>query len=296
MPRNAVYNYFMLSRPLNSTLAGFAVAIGALASLSHPLTDIQLWYIVLGCITSGFISAFGYVINDVFDVEIDRINMPHRPIPSGSVSLQGAKLFCAFLAGVGAIFAVLIDLVAIFLAFMGIVLLYLYAAYFKRSGFPGNLIVASLATIPFLFGGFVTESFPTLLIPASFSFLINLSRELIKDIEDVHGDKLEDVQSVALKYGIRPARNISYIFLASLLVIIPIPIFFGIYKSIPFMIAVVIIFGALIYTVKLTFKPTEDEIIAGTTSAKRILKTCMTIGVIGFLSEGILNLIHFTFG
>jgi len=295
MLRNAAYNYFMLSRPLNSTLAGFAVAIGALASLSHPLTVIQLWFIILGCITSGFISAFGYVINDVFDIEIDRINMPHRPIPSGVVSLQGAKLFCVFLAVLGAMFAILIDLVAIFLALMGIILLYLYAAYFKRSGFPGNLIVASLATIPFLFGGFVTESFPTLLIPASFSFLINLSRELIKDIEDVHGDQLENVQSVALKYGIRPARNMAYIFLLSLLVIIPIPVFLGVYKSIPFMIAVVIIYGTLIYTMKLTFKPTEEEIIAGTTATKRILKTCMTIGVIGFLSEGVLNLIHYTF-
>jgi hypothetical protein len=88
----------------------------------------------------------------------------------------------------------------------------------------------------------------------------------------------------------------AYVILALLLVIIPIPILFGIYKSIPFMIAVVVICGALIYTVKLTFKPTEEEIITGTTATKRILKTCMSIGVIGFLSEGVLNLIHFMIG
>lgn len=303
MSQNKFYNYFMLSRPLNSTLSGFAVAIGALASLSNPLTDKQILYIVLGCIVSAFISAYGYAINDFFDVEIDRINMPHRPIPSGSVSLQGAKWFCIITAVAGVFFAALIDINAMFsgemfmgailLALTGVILLYLYAARLKRSGFPGNLIVASLAAIPFLFGGFVTRSYTTLIYPASFAFLINLGRELIKDIEDIHGDKLEDVQSIALKYGVRPARNLAYVILFSLLLIIPFPIIMGYYTSIPFLIAVVAIFVTIIYTATLIFNRTEEEIIAGTTPTKRILKICMIIGVIGFLSEGLLNLLAY---
>ena len=281
----------MLGRPLNSVLAGLAVAIGALAALSHPLTEIQLLYIILGCIVSGFISAYGYAINDIFDVEIDKINVPHRPIPSGSVSLQGAKAYCVITVTIGIIFALLIDLVAILLTISGTVQLFLYAARFKRSGFPGNLIVASLASIPFLFGGFVTESYNTLLYPALFAFMSNLGRELIKDIEDVHGDELEDVQSIALKYGVKPARNMAYIILFSLLVIIPIPIIMGYYDSFPFLIAVIIVFGIIIYSASFTFNRSEAEIITGCTTVKRLLKICMTIGVVGFLSEGVLNLL-----
>lgn len=286
--------YFMLSRPLNSTLSGFAVAIGALAALSAPLTSIQIRYIITGCITTAFISAYGYTINDIFDVEIDKINMPHRPMPSGSVTLTGAKWFATIMVIFGVGSASLIDIPAVLLAITGIILLYLYAASLKRSGFPGNLIVALLASIPFIFGGFVTQSYTTLIFPASFAFLINLGRELIKDIEDVHGDSTENVQSIALKYGVKPARNFAYVILFSLIVIIPIPILLEYYTSIPFLIAVLTILGAILYTITLTFNKSEDEIILGTTKTKRILKTCMSIGVIGFLSEGLIKLIEYS--
>ncbi|MHA1977533.1 MAG: geranylgeranylglycerol-phosphate geranylgeranyltransferase [Candidatus Hodarchaeales archaeon] len=291
----SVQSYFVLGRPLNSVLAGSAVAIGALAALSTPLTSTQLWYIVFGCITTGFISAYGYTINDIFDIEIDKINVPHRPIPSGLVSLQGAKWFSVITLLLGLFFAFLIDFIAVFLALSGIILLYLYAARFKRSGFIGNLIVALLAAIPFIFGGFVTESYNTLIYPASFAFLINLGRELIKDIEDVHGDKLENVQSIALRYGVRPARNLAYIILFTLVIVIPFPIILGYYSSIPFFIAVILIIGSILYTLPLSFNRPEDLIIRNTTSIKRILKICMTIGVVGFMSEGLINLIRFTF-
>ena len=282
--------YFFLGRPLNSTLSGLSVAIGAIAAISAPLTETQLWYISIGCITAGFISAFGYAINDIFDIEIDKINMPHRPIPSGSVSKQGAKYFTFFTFIAGLFFAILIDIVAVLLTLFGITLLYLYASNLKRSGFPGNLVVASLASIPFLFGGFVTQSYDTLIYPAAFAFLINLGRELIKDIEDVKGDELENVQSIALRYGVKPARNLAFAILFVLIIIIPFPILFGYYTSIPFLIAVLIILGAIVYSATLTFNKSEDGIISGTTPTKRILKICMSIGVIGFLSEGILNL------
>ncbi|MCK4848176.1 MAG: geranylgeranylglycerol-phosphate geranylgeranyltransferase [Candidatus Heimdallarchaeota archaeon] len=291
----SIRGYFFLGRPLNSTLSGLSVAIGAIAALSAPLTETQVLYIILGCITAGFISAFGYAINDIFDVEIDKINMPHRPIPSGSVSLQGAKYFTLLTVIVGLFFAFLIDIVAILLTLFGLILLYLYASNLKRSGFPGNLVVASLASIPFLFGGFVTQSYNTLIYPASFAFLLNLGRELIKDIEDVKGDELENVQSIALRYGVKPARNLAFVILSCLILIIPVPIILGYYTSIPFLIAVLTIFGVILYSATLTFNKSEDEIISGTTPTKRILKTCMSIGVIGFLSEGILNLIKFTF-
>ena len=135
-----------------------------------------------------------------------------------------------------------------------------------------------------------------MIYPASFAFLINLGRELIKDIEDVDGDKLENVQSIALKYGIRPARNIAYVILFSLFIIIPIPIILGYYTSIPFLIAVAAILGIILYTATYSFNRSEEEIIVGTTATKRILKICMTIGVVGFLSEGFLNLLTYSFG
>ncbi|UCE13181.1 MAG: geranylgeranylglycerol-phosphate geranylgeranyltransferase, partial [Candidatus Heimdallarchaeota archaeon] len=222
----------LISRPLNSFLSGFAVVIGAIAAVSEsqlPLNESQIVGIVLGYFATSLIAIGGYAINDVFDLEIDKINAPHRPLPSGLMTLGEAK-GCAiilFITGVAIplfnIFSnFLINVQASLIALVGGILLYLYAIYFKRSGFLGNVMIGLLTAIPFIYGGFLTKSFETMIFPALFSFLLIVGREVIKDIEDVHGDQLKDVQSVALKYGVKPARNLGCLILALLVIFTPV--------------------------------------------------------------------------
>lgn len=282
---------FLISRPLNSFLSGFAVVIGAIAAITHPLTTIQLVGIVIGYFATSLIAIGGYAINDVFDIEIDKINAPHRPLPAGLMTMGEAKAYSIILFIVGVIIPLVVNIQASIIAFIGGVLLYLYAAYFKRSGFVGNVMIGLLTAIPFIFGGILTESFETMIYPALFAFLLIVGREVIKDIEDVHGDQLKDVQSVALKYGVRPARNLGFLILLLLIIVNPLPILLNYYKSPIFIFIVLLIDVLIIYSGYLMFNRTEDEIIANASPAKKTLKSCITLGIIGFLFEGFLKLL-----
>ncbi len=284
---------FLISRPLNSFLSGFAVVIGAIAAISQdqlPLTENQVIGIILGYFTTSLIAVGGYAINDVFDVEIDKINMPHRPIPSGYITLNQAKAYSIILFIIGVYLAFLISIPAFLLAFSAGLLLYIYAAYLKRSGFLGNVLIGILIAIPFIFGGLLTESYNTMIFPALFAFLINVGREVIKDLEDVYGDKTQDVQSIALKYGVKPARNLGFSFLLALMLVIPIPIILGYYKTPIFIGIVLIIIVVIVFIGYLLFNKPEEEIIANSTKSKRLLKTCMSLGVLAFVIEGLMKL------
>lgn len=293
----------LISRPLNSFLSGFAVVIGAIAAIGEnqlPLDQSQLVGIVLGYFATSLIAVGGYAINDVFDIEIDKINAPHRPLPSGLMTESQAKAFSIILFLIGVIIPLLniyedflINLQASLIALIGGVLLYLYAIYFKRSGFTGNVMIGVLTAIPFIYGGFLTKSFQTMIFPVVFSFLIIVGREVIKDIEDVHGDQIKDVQSVALKYGVKPARNLGFLILFLLIIIDPLPIFLGFYVNPIFILTILIINIIIFYCAYLCFNRSEEEIITNSTPSKRMLKGCITLGVVGFLIEGVMKLLSF---
>lgn len=293
----------LISRPLNSFLSGFAVVIGAIAAINEnqlPLSESQIVGIVLGYLATSLIAIGGYAINDVFDLEIDKINTPHRPLPAGLMTLNEAKGYSIILFVVGVTIPLLnifsnflINIIASFIALTGGILLYLYAMYFKRSGFMGNIMIGLLTAIPFIYGGFLTLSFETMIFPALFAFLLIVGREIIKDIEDVHGDQLKNVQSVALRYGVKPARNLGFLILLILIFVNPLPILLGYYTSLIFVVIVLIIDVIIIYSGYLMFNRTENEIVTNSTYAKKMLKSCITLGIFGFLFEGLLKLLLF---
>ncbi|MFX0122023.1 MAG: geranylgeranylglycerol-phosphate geranylgeranyltransferase [Candidatus Hodarchaeota archaeon] len=298
-----LFALFLISRPLNSFLSGFAVVIGAIAAVSEnqlPLSQSQLIGIILGYFATSIIAIGGYAINDVFDIEIDKINAPHRPLPAGLMTVGQAKGFSIVLFIIGVVTPLLniyenfmINFQASFIALIGGILLYLYAIYFKRSGFAGNVMIGVLTAIPFIYGGYLTRSFETMVFPALFSFLIIVGREVIKDIEDVHGDQLKDVQSVALKYGVKPARNLGFLILLLLILVNPLPIILGYYVNPFFILIIFVIDCIIIYCGYLCFNRSEEEIIQNSTPSKKMLKGCITLGVIGFLIEGVMKLLYF---
>lgn len=284
---------FWISRPQNSLFSGLSVLIGAIASISGPLESTAFLQIFKGCLTTFLLAAGGYVINDIYDYDIDKINMPHRALPSGDISVQQAKIYSIILFIAGVLVALTIDIFAFVLALVGGTLLFLYAMILKRTGFIGNLTIGILVSIPFIFGGFVTQSYDTLIYPALFAGLLNLGREVIKDVEDVEGDRIKDVKSLALVWGIKPARNISLIILwITIGIVVPIPILTGIYKSPFFILLIIGIIGLILYGSYLLVivAKSDDDIVANATHMKRLLKTSMTFGVIAFLIEGFTKL------
>ena len=169
------------------TVVGGLVARGA--GVDVP---VLLWlFLVLAGASTALVTAGGNVLNDLLDLEGDRVNHPDRPLVTGEISVGAARALAAglFVAGVAVAIpvAVVEPLLAVILA-AAVVLLLAYEFRFKAVGFAGNLVVAFLTGMVFLYGGAAAGDAFVLVPFAAMAFLATLSREVIKDMEDVRGD------------------------------------------------------------------------------------------------------------
>jgi len=104
---NKLSGYLRLMRPVNCTMMGFAVLVGAV--LANPQIGSLNWlYILFGFLTGFMFCAAAMVINDYYDRKIDAINEPQRPIPSGTIKPKESLVFMAGLVVVGFVFSLLV--------------------------------------------------------------------------------------------------------------------------------------------------------------------------------------------
>ena len=204
---------FSMLRPMNCAMIGFAVIIGYFVSRPSAVSPFA---IALGYVTGFAVCAFSMVVNDYYDIEVDRVNQPSRPLPSGRVSKGGAVgVAIATLAiGIAAAFLTL-NLVAVVIAASYALLAWLYDYRVKAYGLVGNLIVASSLAIPFIYGGALSRGnvFGSLLLfMASTSLLAGVGREVVKAMADVPGDKKRGIRSLAAVHGLRSASLVGAVF------------------------------------------------------------------------------------
>ena len=144
---------------------------------------------VFAGLAAAFIAAFGYVINDIVDIKIDKINKPERVLASGSMSKSTALIYSIVLVSVGLYFATKIDNIYImYLAIINAFALFVYAYSLKKVPLIGNLVVALLAGSTFIFGGISNANMMNVIPIAIMATIFTLIREIVKDAEDVHGD------------------------------------------------------------------------------------------------------------
>ena len=184
------------------------------------------WYLlVLILLATVFIAAGGYVINDYFDVKIDRINRPDEVVVTRTVSKPGAMRLSMTLSGIGIACgiaaAVMLRSLTIGILFMLIPgLLWFYSSSYKRLFMVGNLIIALLAaTTPMVVAmanvAILQLRYETILpfttLPhdlyawlggfALFAFLLTWIREIIKDMQDQMGDRELECHSMPVVWG-----------------------------------------------------------------------------------------------
>jgi geranylgeranylglycerol-phosphate geranylgeranyltransferase len=188
--------------------AGVCVVMGQLLALgefaSIPVTTFAFMSVFL-------ISASILVMNDYFDVATDRINAPHRPIPSNLVTPNEALYFSLFLLLAGIILGYLISVTVLLISIMLAIIGFLYNRYFKKSGLPGNLMVSFSVGMTFIYGG-ASVGLPfhkMVLFFGLIAALIDLGEEIAADAMDIKGDQLINSNSLAIKYGRVTALKIS---------------------------------------------------------------------------------------
>jgi len=182
-------------------------------------------------ILTALVTGMGNVINDYFDVEIDRVNKPRRPLPSGRLSARSAVRFYALATA-----ALTVTIIATQSARVSIVLvaweilLFTYAARIKRVPVLGNLVVASVTSSAFWFGSMLAGSPAASAMPVAIAFMFVMSREVIKSAEDVDGDAPSGVGTIAVVVGEERARSIAAVIMLVLAILIPVPAIVGHYE------------------------------------------------------------------
>ncbi len=167
--------------------------------LRHVLLDVNLYFIVLSSIC---VIASGYIINNFYDFEADKIN---RPLKStiDSIVTQKTKLQIYFLLNfLGVIFAFLVSWRAALFFSVYIFLIWFYSHKLKKYPLTGLFSAAILAILPFFAVFVYYKNFSEIIFThAAFLFFILLIRELVKDLEGIKGDFIHNYQTIAVKYG-----------------------------------------------------------------------------------------------
>lgn len=223
--------YLRLMRPVNCLMMGFAVIVGAIIS-KQSFEDILFSNLVYGFITGFTLAAASMVINDFCDKDIDAINEPNRPIPSGLIKPEEALVFASVLTAIGFVAAFLTNTanaLVTSLCFMTAIISWMvsvaYATVGKRTGLLGNFLVSACAAIPFIYGSLaVTNTIElNVLIFASMAFLSNTGREITKGIVDVRGDRTRSIQTLAVRYGEKTAASAATLFYSFAVLLSPLP-------------------------------------------------------------------------
>lgn len=196
-------------------------------------------YSILTVITL-LVAAGGYIINDLFDVEIDEMNKPNKVIINKQINeISAYNLYKAL-----SILAVLLVIVLLILTkniklatipILIMAALNFYAQYFKKMGFLGNIVIAISAAmvilLPALYEADVTfysdnqnditaGIFLAGLFYALFAFITTIIREIVKDIEDEKGDAYFEAKTLPVKFGIVKTKIIINIFILILLLLL----------------------------------------------------------------------------
>jgi len=180
-----IYGFIRFIRPEIIILGIVCVYIGALAGGSK-FFSIDL---LLGMLAIFFISAGCHPLNDYFDYEIDKVNHPKRPLPSGVFKPLSGLYMGIILLVISLILSLLINIYCFAINCIGIVLILLYELYLKNKGIFGNILVAFSVSLTFLYGGAIVFNYLKPLFFSFVAFFIFFGREIIMDVRDFEGDK-----------------------------------------------------------------------------------------------------------
>ena len=169
----------------------------------------------------------GNMLNDYYDVGIDKINKPNRPLPSGRIGMKEAFRLTIACFVLGLLLSIIITPAATIIGFINIFILIWYAKSLKRTILIGNLTIAYLTGSTFLFGAslFGLEGIIVILPLALLAFLATAAREIVKDIEDIKGDSADGAVTFPIRYGEKPAIYLAAAFGFLAVLLSPLPYF-----------------------------------------------------------------------
>ncbi len=202
--------YVKIVRPSACIIIAATALIGQVLALgSFPESRIA----IISGLSCFLLTASSFTLNDYVDYEVDLINTPQRPIPSGKMTRIESLRYGIGLGIAGAAVTLFVNPIAVMLGFTLYALTILYTVKVKVYGFIGNVIVALCIASYFLFGYLTINSYldSYIISIASICFFYSLGGEVAQSIGDAEGDKLRGVKSIALVNSPRAAAILTSI-------------------------------------------------------------------------------------
>ena len=300
-----IKGYIELIRPHNLIASFLTTIIGVLSVYAFiklngfitPDPQYVSSIALLAVITVVFIAAGGYAINDYFDADIDAVNKPYRPIPSGRVKRQHALIYSLILMTLGLATSSIIGIITLLYALFNAALLILYSYRIKRLGIIGNIVISYLGAASIVFGALTLcenirhiSLVSTSFIPAFFAFFLLLGREIIKTVEDVKADIKKNMKTLPILLGSKKALIISIIPLVLVVSLSFLPVILYNYGLVYLILALITdaIIVYVILHVAMTVRrreANEDEIIALASKLRAYLKAAIFSGTLAFLLD-----------
>lgn len=278
---------FTLIPPLLGILSGSACAWGSAHNPHQQFSLSLLINLFVGSFCASLLNGASNIINQVYDLEIDRVNKPNRPLPRGEVSKEKAKIISYILYAISIIpiwwitnppydegflkrtFAPITYHATFFVFVAGMILTFVYSSpelgRTKKSGFIANLTIALARGELLKIAGWAMVANVLLLEPwyiGFIFFLFLLGATSTKDFSDIEGDRKYGCKTLPVKYGaVKSARIISPFFILPWL-LIPLGIFIKTSNGEPILTGnptLLIVLSAILtlwgfYTIKLILK------------------------------------------
>jgi 4-hydroxybenzoate polyprenyltransferase len=308
---NALKDFFVLVRwknllfiALTQVLFYFGVATPVLENTQHITRELNILFWIL-CASSVLIAAAGYIINDYFDLNIDLVNKPTRMVVDKGISRRWAIFWHLIFSVAGILMGFYIGLQngnwLIGIANTACVLvLWFYSTSFKKRLLIGNILISLLTgwtvMVVYFFVVFhqpqnwferipvdAMQKFLRLaLLYGSFAFVITLVREVVKDIEDVEGDRKYGCRTMPIVWGTDFARIFASTWLVILLVLLLVVLFyvlqFGMWIAAVYNLLLIVVPAAYCFYLLSKAKTTPDY-----TRLSRWIKAVILTGILSML-------------
>ncbi|MBU0528249.1 geranylgeranylglycerol-phosphate geranylgeranyltransferase [bacterium] len=270
---NKLLAHIKILRPLNCTIGAFTVIITA--SILKQMSQVSVWLTALYVVVCY--NAAANAINDYFDIETDRINRPNRPLVSGDVKQQTALFLAIALFIIGTVWATTLLFAATIIAVaIALPLMIFYSIWFKGMPLVGNLIIALILGLTFLFAGAALNDMQKMIIPAILAFGLTAVRELVKDISDVEGDRKVNLKTFPIIAGVEKAWWLASVFAIIIGIGAILPFIMGKYN---YWYIIFVLFGVEIPLVITVFSTMKSPTIITAKRVAQLLKFSTIAGV-----------------
>ncbi len=277
-----------LTRPYNVLFGSLTAPVGAYIAYSGEWSVTIAQIVILQTLAVGFFIIFGNILNDIIDYEIDKINHPLRPLPSGEIKISTAKIVVLSSAIISLSLTLLgtyilvnseggnwLPVSVIWCVAFLLMLTYELGLKTKNIALIGNLSISLMVGLVIIFGAAALDSIDNNLIwyVGSVAFLVNLAREIVKDIEDIDGDK--ERKTLPMIISKRSSRIISWFLCLAAIILLAIPY----YTKLLLLSSIIFQLPAMIVLLKLNI-PLN---IGDDTKSQKQMKIGMSLGLLGFL-------------